>query len=232
MNMATQLLAQGAAVQPPPQTMLPSLFGRFQFDSFWQFIVNISWLQAVFAVAFGIIYLVYGWRVFKVLVVINLAIIGLFLGKYVGALLGSPLWGAIVGTFILGVFSWSFMKYAVAVLGGIAGAILGAALWRTGGLPDHLLDDGALVGLIAGGFLAFSSFRMSIMFFTSLQGSAFVVIGALALLNDYPDLGFRVTSAVQNSAYILPLLVLIPTFGGILFQKYLLSNEESWAMPE
>ena len=124
------------------------------------------------------------------------------------------------------------MKYAVAVLGGIAGAVLGAALWRTGGLPDHLLEYGALVGLIAGGFLAFSSFRLSIIFFTSLQGSAFVVIGVLALLNDYPNLGFRVTSTVQNSGYILPLLVLVPTFAGILFQKHLLSNEENWGMPE
>jgi len=73
---------------------------------------------------------------------------------------------------------------------------------------------------------------MSIIFFTSLQGSAFVVIGILALLNDYPDFGIQLSEVVMSKVYLLPLLLVCPTFAGILFQQYLLRHEEEWAMPE
>ena len=211
---------------------LTSFFGNLPIDALWGFIVRTSWIQAIFAVAFGIIYLIYGWRVFKALVVINFVILGIFIGRFLGEKIGSSIWGAIMGAMILGVVSWPFMKYAVAGLGAIAGTLLGAALWRTFGLPSHLIWSGALIGLISGGFLAFSSFKMSIIFFTSLQGSAFMVIGVLALLHDYPDFGMRLSDLIMSKVYLLPLLLVCPTFAGILFQQYLLRHEEDWAMPE
>ncbi|MCH9021273.1 MAG: hypothetical protein IID32_00730 [Planctomycetes bacterium] len=201
-------------------------------DTIWQFIMNVSWIQAICAVAFGIVYFIYGWRVFKTLVVINCVLLGVLAGGYVGRLLGSSLWGGIIGAAICGVISWPFMKYSVSVLGGLAGAILGAALWHSVSLPDSMAWSGALVGLIAGGFLAFASFKTSVMLFTSLQGTTCMVIGVLALLYDYPDLGLRLTEAVQDRVYFLPAMLLIPTFAGVLFQRYLHKHEENWAMPE
>lgn len=227
--MYTQILAQSDS---GTSNGLPGFFSGLQIDTLWDFIVKISWMQAIFAVAFGIIYLIYGWRVFKALVVINMALLGVFIGKYLGEKIGSSIWGAIMGATILGVISWPFMKYAVSGLGAVAGAVVGAALWRTFGLPVDLLWSGALVGLIAGGFLAFSSFKMSIIFFTSLQGSAFLVIGVLALLHDYPNFGIQLSETIKSNIYLLPLLIVGPTFGGIIFQQYLLRHEEDWAMPE
>ena len=246
MEQMLQMLAQSGSgpiadpsVEPSGEGEGFSLGGFFRelqihidTETIWQFIMNVSWIQAICAVAFGIVYFIYGWRVFKTLVVINCVLIGVFAGGYVGKLLGSSLWGGIMGAVICGVISWPFMKYAVSVLGGLAGAVLGAAVWQSVSLPESMTWSGALVGLIAGGFLAFASFKTSVMLFTSLQGTTCIVIGVLALLHDYPDLGLRLTDAVQNKVYFLPVMLLIPTFTGVLFQRYLLKHEESWVMPE
>jgi hypothetical protein len=235
MNAFMQMLAQNnTPVTPAPtdQTIPASFFGHLPVEDIWQFVNNVSWVHAVGFIAFGTIYLVYGWRVFKALVIINCAALGLFLGVHVGTRLGSSLWGGIMGTILAGIISWPFMKYSVAVLGGIAGAVLGGALWRVSALPEPLIWCGALVGLISGGFLAFSSFKVSVMLFTSLQGSTLVVIGALALLSDYPNLHESLTNVVYNKVFFLPILLIIPTIFGVFFQQWLLKNEAEWAMPE
>ena len=69
------------------------------------------------------------------------------------------------------------------------------------------------------------------MLFSSLQGSMFMVIGILALLSSYPNLGNRLTEAVYQYVALLPSLVIIPTIGGIFFQQRLLKQNSNWAMP-
>jgi hypothetical protein len=222
----------GVIVPPVDQTVPPSFLGRMPVDEFWQAVVKLGWLESIICIAFAAIYLMYGWRVFKVLVVLNCGLIGLFVGRILGTKLGSPLWGALMGTTIISLLSLPFIKYSVAVLGALAGAVMGAAIWRVATLPEPLIWSGALAGLVAGGFLAFSSFKVSVMLFTSLQGSAFLAMGSLALLNDYPDFSVPVATAVYNRVFLLPLLLIVPTIIGVIFQQMLLKREAKWAMPE
>jgi hypothetical protein len=231
MNTLVQIVAQAASNNQNGQAE-GNLFSGFSIDKIWNGIAGLNWLQAAMIIAFGTIYLIYGWRIFKALVVINFAIIGMFVGIRIGERLGSPLWGGIMTTAILGTLSWPFMKYSVSVLGALAGVVLGAAVWRALPLPENLIWCGALAGLIAGGFMAFSSFKISIILITSFQGAAFVVIGALALLYDYPSLGQHISDAVYSHVFLLPALLLGPTIGGIYFQQKLLKEENKWAMPE
>lgn len=219
----------GVPVAPPDQSVPEAFFGKLPIDQIWNTIVDLSWLQAATCVAFAAIYLIYGWRVFRVLVVINFAMLGLLVGRFLGAKLGSPLWGGIVATSILGTVSWPFMKYCVSALGAVAGAVLGAAIWRAVTLPDPLIWCGALAGLIAGGLLAFSSFKVSIMLFTSLQGAVFLTIGVLAWLSDYPNLTGHVAEAVYSNVFVLPIFLIVPTFAGIMFQRRLLRLESDFA---
>ena len=137
-----------------------------------------------------------------------------------------------MGTLLVGGASFFLMKYGVAVLGALAGAVLGGALWRSLTLPDELIWCGALSGFIAGGFMAFSSYRVSIMLFSSLQGAMALAVGTLALLNDYPELGDRLAQAIYGNAVLLPLCVLVPTATGMLCQRKLVKGEANWAMPE
>jgi len=241
MNLLMQVLAAQGEMSAAPvpsetvssaQSIPPEFFGRLPIEDIWQFIANVSWIQAVVFVTFGLIYLSYGWRMFKMLAVINSSMLGMFAGIYLGTKLGSALWGGIFGAFLSAIFSWRLLKYSVSVLGALAGTVLGAALWRIAALPEPLTWCGALAGLIAGGFLAFSSFKISVMLFTSLQGSVFLMIGILALLSDYPDLGARLTNVVYSKVFLLPMLLIVPTVIGIFFQQQLLKRENDWAMPK
>lgn len=216
--------------QPDPSQYFIDL--PHYINSFWDMIVNISWIEAIVCIAFSLVYLIYGWRVFRLLVTINFMAIGLALGVAAGEKLGSPLWGGIIGSIVLAVVTYPFMKYCVSILGALAGAFLGACLWRTGQLPDAIIWCGALGGLIAGGFMAFTSFKHSIMMFSALQGAVFLSIGAMALLNDFPNLSGHLAKIVFTNVSILPLTFILPTAMGILYQQKLIKQEKNWSIPE
>ena len=220
-------------IQPPPapESIPPAFIGRFPLQEIWKFILDMRWPEAVVLIAFGMIYLIYGWRIFKALVVINFAIFGLAGGILIGKQLGSTLWAGLLGTALFGTISLPFLKYSVSVLGAGAGGVLGALLWRTAGLPEGLIWCGGMGGLIAGGFMAFSSFKVSIMLFSSLQGAMLVIVGVLSLFSALPQLTVQLTQAVYNHVALLPCLIMIPTMAGIYFQQRLIKMEAKWAIP-
>jgi hypothetical protein len=182
--------------------------------------------------AFGVVFIIYGWRIYKALVVINLAAIGLGVGVFLGQKLGSGLWGGLMGATVLGIASFACMRYSIALLGGLAGALFGAALWRIATLPDPLIWAGGLAGLVTGALLSFSSGKASIMLFSCTQGSALAVVGALALLHDYPQLTETLTDAIYAHMFLLPVLLLAPTVTGIYMQRKLWQADSGWAAPE
>ena len=49
-------------------------------DMIYEQVTSLTWLQAIIAVSFGIVYLMYGWRIFKALAVISFALVGLYAG--------------------------------------------------------------------------------------------------------------------------------------------------------
>ena len=79
-------------------------------DFIWTQITALTWLQAVLAISFGVVYLMYGWRIFRVLVVISFALMGMFAGIKVGQILGSEIWGGILGLILLAAISMPLMK--------------------------------------------------------------------------------------------------------------------------
>jgi len=140
-------------------------------DEIWNQITALTWLQAVLAVSFGIVYLLYGWRIFRILVVICFGLIGMFLGIKMGAKTGSELWGGVLGLAIFAGVSAPLMKWCVSILGAAAGGLLTGALWYAFNLPEVYLWAGAAVGVVAGGMMSFIVLKASVMLFTSLGGS-------------------------------------------------------------
>ena len=113
-------------------------------DSFWSQATTLSWIQAVIAISFGMVYLLYGWRIFKVLVVICFGLVGLFAGIKIGAQFDSQIFGGIVGLAILAGISVPLMRWAVSILGAIAGGILTGGFWYAVGLPEQYILAGAV----------------------------------------------------------------------------------------
>jgi len=201
-------------------------------DEIWNQITALTWLQAVLAVSFGIVYLLYGWRIFRILVVICFGLIGMFLGIKMGAKTGSELWGGVLGLAIFAGVSAPLMKWCVSILGAAAGGLLTGALWYAFNLPEVYLWAGAAVGVVAGGMMSFIVLKASVMLFTSLGGSLITVVGMLRLLDLYEATKAEPTQwvhdCVHNYNWFLPVILIVPTMIGIFAQNRFIKHAHKW----
>jgi len=201
-------------------------------DSIWTYITSLNLLEALTFISFGAVCLFYGWRVFKVLVVISFALLGLRIGMVVTDIIngGNQLLGGLVGLVLLAVLSVPLMRWAVSILGAIAGGILTAGVWYACGLPEKYIIAGALVGIVGGGMISFIIFKVAVMLFSSLGGSILIVTGVLALLYLYLEPAEQIESLVYNHKWFLPLILTIPTAAGIIVQNQFVKGYKDWSV--
>src|ERR1019366_1031399 len=179
---------------------------------------------AVLLVIGGIIYLLFGFYIFKVLVTLNAAIFGAYLGVLLGESSGTTIPAAIVGALLAAAATWPTMKYAVAIMGGTFGGLLGATVWRLCSLDPSFAWSGALTGVIFFGLLSFLLFRQCVMTYTSLQGSVMLVFGILALIFKYDQVSGSLIHNFELKPFLLPLAVFIPALAGFIYQQAMFPN--------
>jgi hypothetical protein len=175
--------------------------------------------EACILVLLGIVYLMFGYCIFKVLVTLNAMAAGAYLGALLGKSTNAVAAGAFIGAILAAALTFPLMKYAITIMGGIFGAALGASLWRQANLQPDLAWAGALSGLIFFGMLSMIIYRGSVILYTSLQGSVMLVFGILSLLYKYQSMAPDVTSLFSKRAFVLPMVVLIPALAGLLYQQ-------------
>ncbi len=184
----------------------------------WTQITGLSWFEAVTAIAFGAILLFHGWRIYKTLVVISFAMLGLFVGIAVGSKAGSPIWGAVVGMLVLGFISLPLMQWAISILGAIAGGVLAAGLWYAVSLPENYVWAGALIGVVAGGMISFIVIKAAVVLFTSLQGAILISAGTLALLAEWSQTDAWTKDIFFAQKWFFPALLAFITAVGMYIQ--------------
>jgi hypothetical protein len=197
-------------------------------QEFIQYLSSMDPLQAVVLLAIGLTYMLAGYKLFRVLVTANMAFLGFALGHIMGNWAQSPhnlpFVAGVAGALLLGVLSWPLMKFAVSLMGGLIGAAVGAMAWRylvrvAGHEPlVPYYGVGAMLGMVTLGMLTFVIFRMTIIIFTSLQGSAMAVAAALSMLLQYERFRQDVEDGLMNNVHLLPLLILVPTIIAIVIQ--------------
>lgn len=176
--------------------------------------------SSILLMLMGVVYLMYGYKMFKHLVLLNAALIGGYIGAILGVRFGGyPLAGGILGVIAAVSAAYPLMKWAVAVMGGICGAMAGAAVWLVVGLEPDFAWAGALTGLVGLGMLSFILFRGSIIMYTSLQGAMMLILGVIGLACKYQDFSPRITSSLNAQPMMLPLAVLIPAILGLIYQQ-------------
>ncbi len=223
------ILAQAvetASAQTAEEAVVP-------IESFWAYITSLNLVEAITFMSFGVVCLFYGWRVFKILVVICFALLGMFLGlaitdKIVG--LNSQLWGGLIGMGLLAILSVPLMRWAVSALGAVAGGILSSGIWYACGLTERYIWAGALIGMVAGGMISFIIFKVAVILFSSLGGSGLIVVGALALLYLYPQTSERVEEIIFTKKWFLPTVLMAPTLIGIVLQNKFVKDSKDWDM--
>jgi hypothetical protein len=202
-------------------------------ESFWNYITTLNRAEAVTFISFGIVCLMYGWRVFKILVVICFALLGVFVGvsvtdKIVG--LNNRLIGGLVGMGLLGILSIPLMRWAVSVLGAIAGGVLTSGIWYASGLPEKYIWAGALIGMVAGGMISFIVFKVAVILFSSLSGASLIVVGSLAILYMHPATSVRLEEILFTKKWFLPTLLMAPTLIGLVLQNKFVKDSKDWDM--
>jgi hypothetical protein len=202
-------------------------------DLMWGYITSLNLVEALTFISFGAVCLLYGWRVFKILVVISFALLGLFFGVAVTDKISGEnhrLLGGLIGLCLAGALSVPLMRWAVSVLGAIAGGIVTSGIWYACGLTETYIWAGALVGIVAGGMISFIIFRIAVMLFSSLAGSALISVGMLALLYLYPETTEQVQEIVFTEKWFLPVVLLAPTVVGLICQNKFVKGSQEWSV--
>ena len=175
------------------------------FPAHWPVQVDVlEWCKAagpgiaVILILAGIVFLLFGYSIFKALVTLNAALLGGYVGMLLGEKSGVEVPSAIVGALLAATAAWPTMKYSVAIMGGLFGMVLGVTMWRLGNLDPNFGWSGGVTGMVFFGLLSFLLFRECIMTYTSLQGSVMLVFGLLGLILEIPGSGRPVDPSLSG----------------------------------
>jgi len=198
-------------------------------DNLLPYLQSMSVVWAVVFLIAGMICLLNGYRVYQPIIILSGLILGILAGYYLGAKINASQIVAGCLGLLLAVACFPLMKYAVAALGALAGAFIGANAWTsiTATVADPQMAQaaaqnywiGALVGLLVFGMLAFIVFKLSIIVFTTISGSTLVVLGAMALLLQVPAWREEIATELSAHAAVVPLLVFVPAVIGLILQE-------------
>ncbi len=199
-------------------------------DMIWQQITSLNKVEAFTFISFGVVCLFYGWRVFRILVAISFALIGLFVGVYTNQVLigGNEIWLGIICMVLFAAFSIPMMRWGVCLLGAAAGGVITGGFWFALNMPQEYIWAGALIGVVAGGMISFIVFKIAVILFTSLGGSGLMTVGILAIIYQYLGVAEKVEELVLTERWFLPLVLMLPTIAGILLQSKFIKSSKNF----
>jgi len=174
---------------------------------------------AVSVAILGVLLLIFGFSHHKWITVFNCIALGYLVGGVLGEKVQITTVGAVVGAVVLGSIAWPLMKYAIAICGGLVGAVVGMSIWLYLGEPMSQRWAGALIGLAILGMLSFVLFKASVILFSCIQGGAMVVLGVSALLIKYTPWNQTVHSNLCTRPILMPVLVFAVALLGIILQQ-------------
>jgi len=213
-----------------PQPPQPAEEAIVPIDLIWEHIISLNLVEALAFMSFGAVCLFYGWRIFKILVTISFGLIGLLAGIQLNRLLigGNAIWLGVIFMVALAFLSVPLMRWAVCVLGAIAGGALTSGAWYASPLAEQYIWAGALIGVVAGGMISFIIFKYAVILFTSLAGSSLIVMAILAIMYQYLGAAEQAEQLVFTHKWSMPVMLVIPMTVGILLQNKFIKGTKNW----
>lgn len=185
-------------------------------------------IVAIIMVVAGVVFLLYGFRLYKALVMVLYAFIGLVVGGIVAAHFGiGSLWGAIPGALLLGLVAWPLHRLGWGILGGLAfaaAAVIVPGIFAAvfSGLLGLGMDVWVLLmglaGFIVGLVLTMLILRPLIIVITSLCGGSILVQGAMQLVAQWPATGGKMVPFLVSHVWVQVVLVLLLAGIGVVLQ--------------
>lgn len=185
---------------------------------------NLGLYGAVISVITGIVYMMYGWQIFRVMVAILFAFIGFYAGSFIGNFFGWAMFGGVVMSILFAAGSLPLMRLATGIIIALVSASLAGYLWHISDFPEKYTLACGAVGLILGGLCGFYIFKLAVMAYTSLLGSSIVLTGFYG----FSSVVSQSQSSAQDGVPIeminlpmnlpMPIMLAILTIAGLLIQ--------------
>jgi tetrahydromethanopterin S-methyltransferase subunit B len=228
----------------PPLAAVPNIPSR---DDIVRILGELSrseygWVMAAVLVACGLVYMLHGWKIFKILVIVNAGLLGAVVGGQAGSMLGGHntwLYMGIAGGLLLAVLAGPLMKYAVSLMGGLAGSFMGYSMWHyvVAMVGQEDLSKyawvGALIGLITLGLLAFIILQAVVTIITSVQGTVMTISGLVVIvMTCFPTISCTLEESLRRNNHLVALLIAVPAIIGVAFQYSLTGGKGKKKAPE
>jgi len=169
-------------------------------------------------VIFGLALMLFGWRMWKVTVVLAYALIGAALGATAAGQSEHQIFFAGAGAVILAAVSVYPVHQAVAVLGGLIGA--GISHFYLSRISLNEIMHWSLCGAA---FVAFTGFSVLgkqrvVIFVTAFLGAVLLMSGLATWAMSAHSFYGTVQALANNSLIVVPFLLLVPTVMSTFYQ--------------
>lgn len=160
----------------------------------------------------------FGWRLWKLCVVLSFAIIGMYVAYfYISPTKDQMIYIYIIGGLVGGAMFWP-AKHAIAILGGvIVGVVVMASVSNLGFTGTTLWSIGG-VALVCGSAYAFLNRQHVVIMVTSFLGAILVISGVTSLVLASPTWLDFFSDIVQYKAIVVPFVLLVPTVMSSFYQ--------------
>ena len=166
----------------------------------------------------GAALMVYGWRMWKVCVMLSFGLIGMAIGAAFGESTEYQVVFAYGSALALALLSYWPARHAVVVLGGLLGS--GIVLQLLSGLHLYGLSlwmVGVLGFVVCAGYTLLSR-RVVVIFVTAFLGAVLVISGLTAFVMEYPPLYGAFRSLAAGSVFVVAFLLAVPSVMSTFYQ--------------
>ena len=147
------------------------------FENFFSYSSELGLYGSIISVITGIIYMMYGWQIFRVMVVVGFSFIGFYLGTVIGDFFGWATVGGALLAVLFAIASLPLIRFATSIVIAVVSASLAIYLWQANSLPGKYTIACGVVGLILGGLCGYYILKFAVMSYTSLLGATIVLAG-------------------------------------------------------
>lgn len=172
----------------------------------------------ILMVMVGTLCLLLGWRVYRVLVLINVAVLCGLAGGWVmgGSVLGALGWafGGVAG----GILAWRFPDRATVVLGGMLGAYVCGHFLQEARATDQTTL--VVAGCVFATVIAFGVIfvRYTIIVLSAFQGALLTIWGIVNMMHESQKLACQVIDMAINRYIFIPFTLMAVMMVGVFLQ--------------
>lgn len=163
--------------------------------------------------------MLFGWRMWKICVVVAFGVLGTLLTlKLFGLKNDDWLYGMVGGVLLAGLSYWP-ANFSISVLGGIMGSYLLSLSFENMGLSGATLWFLALFFMVVCTAYAHLHRQQVVIVVTSSLGSVLLTCGLFIWLLHLPGFFTSVQHLLSDSVVLLPFMILVPTVMSLFYQE-------------